>query len=509
MRDERPWHERDRFWEKALPVLFHKDRLESTPAEVDKIIDLAGLKPGMKVLDLGCGVGRHALELARRGYQVTGVDITEIYLERAKKEAARENLEIEFIREDMRQFRRPGAFDAVLNLYTSFGYFENPQDDRSVAGNIFDSLAPGGILVMEMMSKEFLARNFRERSWRRIDDLIILEESQLRDSWSYVDSRWIMFKDSQREEIDLSLRLYSASEMRQLLFDRGFERVSIYGNLMGDPYDQKAARLITVAGKKEKVDKVNVYDYPEYYEIAFSWRDIGAEVDLFEECFKRFPGLPVKSVLEVGCGNSPHMLELLRRGYKYSGFDLSDKMLEYSRRKLEGTDYQADLFPANMAEFSTDEKYDFVFILLGSLFTTNTAELTRHFASVAEALKPGGLYFLDWCVQFEPPWETQGGSSWDMERDGIKVNTKVSWQSINPSRQTFRENITFRVDDHGRKLELVGEDIHRAVYPQEFLRFIELNGLFEFIGWWNNWNLDQPLENCREISRPIIVIRRR
>jgi SAM-dependent methyltransferase len=251
-----------------------------------------------------------------------------------------------------------------------------------------------------------------------------------------------------------------------------------------------------------------VYDFPEYYEIAFSWRDISAEVDLFEECFRKYADTPVKSVLEVGCGNSPHMELLIRRGYDYFGFDLSDDMLEYSRQKLKRADMKANLFRANMVDFEYDTKVDFVFIMLGSLFATSTADLNSHFDSVAKVLNKGGLYLLDWCVQFEPPWETRGGSSWDMERDGIKVKTTVTWKPINLARQTFEETIRFDIDDHGKKLTLTGKDIHRAIYPQEFKCYISHHKEFEFVGWWNNWNLERPLDFADKISRPIILIRK-
>ena len=75
----------------------------------------------------------------------------------------------------------------------------------------------------------------------------------------------------------------------------------------------------------------DVYNHPRYYEIAFNFRDIPAEVSLFEECIKRYSDIPVKSVLEMGCGNCPHLVEMVSRGYKYTGLDLNDKMLDYSR----------------------------------------------------------------------------------------------------------------------------------------------------------------------------------
>ena len=251
-----------------------------------------------------------------------------------------------------------------------------------------------------------------------------------------------------------------------------------------------------------------IYDFPEYYEIAFSFRDIAQEVDLFEECFKRFAGVPVKSVLELACGNSPHMTELVKRGYDYTGLDLNEKMLAYSRKKAVEAGATVSLVQGDMVDFTFERQFEFVYVMLGSLFVKNTVELIKHFESVAQALKKGGLYFLDWCIQFEPPWQSKGGSSWELERDGIKVKTTVTWDPINLVRQSFKEAIKFEIDDHGRKTEISGYDIRRAIYPQEFLRFISSLNDFEFIGWWNNWNLAEPLEHAKNISRPIVAVKR-
>jgi SAM-dependent methyltransferase len=255
-------------------------------------------------------------------------------------------------------------------------------------------------------------------------------------------------------------------------------------------------------------DSSKLYDNPKYYEIAFSFRDISAEVDLFQTCIKRFSHIPVKSVLELGCGNCPHMEELVRRGYQYSGLDISRAMLEYSAEKAKGMGAEVDLMYADMNDFSLNKEVDFVYLLLGSLSVRNTTELSRHFDCVAKALKKGGLYLLDWCIQFDPPWTTEGGGAWEMERDGIKVKTTVSWKPINRVHQTFEEIITQKVDDHGKQLEIVDKDVKRAIFPQEFLLFISGRSEFEFVGWWNNWDLDQPLEKAEEIDRPIVLVRR-
>lgn len=241
------WHEDDRFWELFAPKLFTRDHWERASEEVGQVISLLGIRPGARVLDLCCGPGRHSLEFARKGYRVTGVDRTEKYLEAAREKAAREGLDIEFIREDMRVFRRAGAFDAAVNLYTSFGYFEDPADDRKVVENIRSSLADGGKAVIEMMGKEVLARVFRERDWYEKDGVFLLEERAVDPGWSRIRNRWILVRESGPTEYRLELRLYSGAELSSLLLSSGFRSVELFGHLRGIPYDQGAERLVAVA----------------------------------------------------------------------------------------------------------------------------------------------------------------------------------------------------------------------------------------------------------------------
>ena len=165
MTDPKPWHEDDEFWERWEPVMFTQQRLANTPAEVEQIIALLDIKPEAQILDLCCGVGRHSLEFARRGFQVTGVDRTQRYLSQATEQANREGLHAEFVQDDMRTFCRPDSYDAVINMFTSFSYFEDPEEDRQVIANVYQSLKSEGKLILETHGKETLARIFRERVW--------------------------------------------------------------------------------------------------------------------------------------------------------------------------------------------------------------------------------------------------------------------------------------------------------------------------------------------------------
>jgi len=246
---EKPWHEQDSFWETFAPVIFSNKVIQAASQEVEQLMNLLNLQRDSIICDMCCGVGRHSLELARRGFKVTGVDRTTSYLQEARKKAGAEGLDIQFINEDVRDFCQPDSFNVVLNLYTSFGYFEKRADERTALKNIYKSLKSGGKLVIELMSKEVLARIFQERDWREEDGIILLEERKVGENWDFIESRWILIKDGKRFECKFYPRIYSAVELCELLSSCGFGRVDSYGGLDGSPYDQKANRLVVVGFK--------------------------------------------------------------------------------------------------------------------------------------------------------------------------------------------------------------------------------------------------------------------
>ena len=249
MVEAEPWHEDDTFWEGFAPSIFSERRLSFTATEVDSILALLGIEPGARVLDLCCGVGRHSLELALRGFQVTGVDRTRAYLDRAAQQATEEGLDVEFVLEDMRIFCRPDSFEAAISMYTSFGYFENLDEERKVVKNVCQSLKAGGVFLIEMMGKEVLAGRFQERDWFEEDGVIRLEERKITGNWGWTEGRWIMLRGNERVEGNISVRLYSATEIVSLLKECGFCQVHVYGGFDRSPYDHTARRLVTVARK--------------------------------------------------------------------------------------------------------------------------------------------------------------------------------------------------------------------------------------------------------------------
>ena len=249
MAKQSTWYENDGFWELWGPIMFNARRIENTTEEVANLISLLDIKTGDRILDLCCGIGRHSLELARHGFEVTGVDRTLYYLSVAIVEAKKEKLKIEFVNEDMRKFHRPNTFDIVINMFTSFGYFENQDDDKKVVLNVYQSLKKGGRFLIDVQGKETLAAIFRERDWHREGGAIVLEERKVTQDWSWMDNKWILIKNGKIYENTLSHRIYSATELKALLKECGFNKVKVYGDLAGSPYDQNARRLVVVASK--------------------------------------------------------------------------------------------------------------------------------------------------------------------------------------------------------------------------------------------------------------------
>ena len=244
------WYDDDIFWETFRDYMFNPARLEQTRVEVDQLVALLKLTAGARVLDLCCGIGRHSLEFARRGFRVTGVDRTARYLEEARDAAARENLSLEFIQSDMRAFARPEAFDGALSMFTSFGYFEDTADDVHVAHNVYESLRPGAKLAIDLNGKEVVAAKFRERDWnRREDGTIVIEERRVLDGWSKLETHWIQLRGAERRESTLVVRPYSGVELSMLLKEAGFREVATHGSLAATPYDHRAERLVAVATK--------------------------------------------------------------------------------------------------------------------------------------------------------------------------------------------------------------------------------------------------------------------
>ncbi|MDR0475796.1 MAG: class I SAM-dependent methyltransferase [Treponema sp.] len=252
------WFYDEDFWKHYAPIMFDESRWAEVGEAADGVtrlsrFELYDLKNRKKsppcIVDLCCGFGRMTLEFARRGFEAAGVDITASYLETAREDSSCEGLKIEFIKKDVRAFKRKEAFDIAVNLYNSFGYFEDPADDFLFAQNAFSSLKEGGAFIIEVLGKEIAVRDYIDADWFERAGFTVLTESEPVDSWASIWNRWIIIKGAERREKVFIQRLYAASELRRLLLDSGFASVDIYGSWDEIPYDMDAKTLIAVGRK--------------------------------------------------------------------------------------------------------------------------------------------------------------------------------------------------------------------------------------------------------------------
>lgn len=246
---KREWFDDETYWRTLFPFMFPETRFAQTPAQMRQLVRLA--KPrGREALDLCCGPGRCSVALARLGFRVTGVDKTPFLLNKARRLGRALRRPIEFVRADMRDFVRPGAFDLAISMFTSFGYFDDQTEDLAVLRNIFASLRPGGVFVIDVMGKERLARILQPVTCTVLaDGARLIQRHHIFDDWTRVGNEWIVIRGGRAQSFRFHHTVYSGQELRTLLVQAGFTGVRLYGDLAGRPYDAQAQRLIAVARK--------------------------------------------------------------------------------------------------------------------------------------------------------------------------------------------------------------------------------------------------------------------
>jgi SAM-dependent methyltransferase len=224
----------------ALPI-----PAERTEREAAFIRDQLALSPGARVLDLCCGHGRIALELARRGHRVTGLDLSERSLAHAREAAGREGLELEWIHADMREVPE-GPFDAIVNVFTAFGYFEEEAENQRVLDGVARALRPGGRFLIDVINPLTLARRYRDSDWEELDDGVLFLQ---RHRWDFLGGRneahWsFVHPDGRRGELHHSLRMYAPHELRAMLERAGLEVTGAWGDWEGGELSLDGFRLI-------------------------------------------------------------------------------------------------------------------------------------------------------------------------------------------------------------------------------------------------------------------------
>lgn len=256
-------------WYQPTGGIFNKDFLidfkkyvphKETIKQVDFIERVLKLKPGMKVLDLACGWGRHSIELALRGYKVTGIDINPLYLREAERRSSRLNLEVKWVKKDMRRISFENKFNAVLNLSNSFGYFKKERSHERVIENVSRALKPGGKFLIDFLNLESFIYHYQpERIIHFGKDCFSL----LKSSFDFLKSRWkaeeIVFRQNKkRKTMNYDLRAFTVRELISLCQKSGLKFKAVYdGGFEGKPltFDSRHCILITQKPYKSKTCK--------------------------------------------------------------------------------------------------------------------------------------------------------------------------------------------------------------------------------------------------------------
>ncbi len=219
-------------------------------AEAARIIEILALPVDARILDCPCGQGRHAHLLAEAGYRVEGVDYSRTLLAAAKKRGTGPSLR--YTRADMRKLpaRFTGRFDAVVNVFTSFGFFTDPADDRRVVREFARVLRPGGVLLWHGGSRDGVSARFLTRDWWRTRDGTLVAQERSFDPLSgflTIESHWQGPK--RRGRRDHRIRLYSASHLAELFRDAGLVVEAAYDGWTDRPLRRRSSEMVLVARK--------------------------------------------------------------------------------------------------------------------------------------------------------------------------------------------------------------------------------------------------------------------
>jgi len=233
---------------------FDNPNSKDVAKEADFIEQSLRLKKGARILDLACGSGVHAVELASRGYQVVGVDYSGAMLNIAQAHCKQRGQVVSFVQGDMRQLNLESVFDGIYCWHTSFGYFDD-KSNAAVLERIARALRPGGMFALDTQNRDFVAPRSPSMIWFENAGCVCMDEMKFDFFISrMVVKRMAMFDTGKSKEIEYSIRLYGLSELGRLLHHAGFKVIEVSGHRAhrGAYFGAESPRLILVAERVPK-----------------------------------------------------------------------------------------------------------------------------------------------------------------------------------------------------------------------------------------------------------------
>jgi 2-polyprenyl-3-methyl-5-hydroxy-6-metoxy-1,4-benzoquinol methylase len=225
-------------------VYKHRDKAEAENLK-ELVLNNIDRKKINSVLDMACGAGRHSISFALEGFKVTAVDLSENLLKSAKQNAEKENVKIEFILSDIRDFKPVNKFDLVLNLFTSIGYFETDKENIKVIKKAYDVLNTGGWFVLDYFNKNFILNNMIPITVENIGGRRITQIREIADN--RVIKKINIKNNGKESEFIESVRLFSENEITDILQNIGFKIGRIFGDFDSSNFDiDNSPRLIVI-----------------------------------------------------------------------------------------------------------------------------------------------------------------------------------------------------------------------------------------------------------------------
>ncbi|PCI34147.1 MAG: hypothetical protein COB53_11885 [Elusimicrobia bacterium] len=246
------------FIDGAFPVAESVDSpafKKMTRIELPFITKSLELKRGAALLDVCCGTGRHSIPLARKGMAVTGIDVSKRFLKRARCAGSKAR----FLERDMRALGFKSEFDAAINMWSSFGYFERASDDLKTLRSIRQALKPGGRLLMQTINGarvRGILQWMRDRQvptdhWSEFaPHCFVLERPRLIRKDSVVETEWTILRGKRRDQLTSRIRLYDGDSLSRLLIRAGFSIRSFSGDCDGSAYDPSDSLRIVIIAQK-------------------------------------------------------------------------------------------------------------------------------------------------------------------------------------------------------------------------------------------------------------------
>jgi len=241
------------FFEKYyFPFLSRRRTPLDTEKEVRFIVEVLGLKNNGKILDLACGGGRHAIELAKSGHSVVGIDLNKKCLISARHEAKKAKLLLNFLYGDMRSIPFNEEFDATISMFSSFGYLETEEDNNKVIEEIFKSLKTKGILLLDLQNKNWILKNVPTKTWDEQGGFFLLEKRKYDAESKFYNNEITIISPSKKiEKVYSSVRLYELVEIKEKIKQRGFNILRAFGNYDKSKFNiKKSQRMIILAQKQ-------------------------------------------------------------------------------------------------------------------------------------------------------------------------------------------------------------------------------------------------------------------